>query len=113
MSTRAYGLEVALGATVAPITLTGVGTNEALLISSASVCNPNAVSQLLTMNLASGGAAAGVSNLIEYQTTLPAKKPTSSVLAGKTIPPGGKLYAGCDATGTVLSISGTVISQAQ
>lgn len=116
MAARLYSLEIALTATPSTqITLTGVGANEALSVSSATVCNPDTVSRLLTMNLASTGGAAAATNLIESKRPMSINSaPTNTALAGKTIMPGGKLYANLDAittTACVLSISGTIIPQ--
>lgn len=114
MSFRAFSIEIALTATTTTLlALTGLGANEALAVESATIVNSDATTRLLTMHLASGGAAAGTGNLIEYQKTCPIKTATNTALSGKKVMPGAKLYAGVDSgTACTLQISGTVIPQA-
>jgi hypothetical protein len=113
MAFRAYAKEFALGNSVTALSL-GLGASEALLVQSATVVNKDTVTRLLTMNLNSTGGSAADANLIEYQRTLPIKTSTNTALSGKTVAPGGALYAGSDAASVcTLQISGTVIPQAQ
>jgi hypothetical protein len=114
MSFRAYSIEIVLTATATTqLTLSGLGANEALAVESATVVNSDASTRLLTMYLASGGAAASAANLIEYQKTCPIKTATNTSLSGKKVMPGAKLYAGVDSgTACTLQISGTIIPQA-
>jgi hypothetical protein len=111
MSYRVYTKEFQLTNASTELAL-GLGVNEALMVSSATIVNYDTVARLLTMNLASTGAAAGNDNLIEFQKTLTQKQSSSTALSGKTIMPGAKIYANADATNvTTLSISGTIVPQ--
>lgn len=111
MSFRLYGKEFVLGNSVAELDL-GLGANEGLLISSATVCNTDADTRLVTAHLASDGAAASNGNKVENLRTLPPDQSTNTALSGKTVKPGGKLYAGSDAASVcVLSLTGTIVPQ--
>lgn len=117
MAARLYSTEYVLTASSTQVPLTGINSNEALSVTSATVCNPDTGSRVLTMNLSSTGAAASAVNLIESKRPMSINSaPTNTALSGKVIMPGAKLYANTDAfatTACVLSISGTVIPQAQ
>ena len=111
MSFRLYGKEFTLGSSVAELSL-GLGANEGLLISSATVVNTDSVTRLATVHLASDGAAAATGNKIENDRTLPVDQSTNTALSGKTVKPGGKVYAGADAAAVcILSLTGTIVPQ--
>jgi uncharacterized protein YfiM (DUF2279 family) len=111
MSFRLYSKEFTLGNSVAELSL-GLGANEGLLVSSATVCNTDSVTRLLTLHLASTGAAAATGNKIENVRTLPTAQATNTALSGKTLVPGAKVYAGSDAVSVaIMSITGTIVPQ--
>lgn len=111
MSFTVYGKEFLLTNAVTELTL-GLGTNEALLIASATATNTDTSVRTLSVNFASGGAAAATGNLIEDARTLPINTATNTALSGKSLKPGGKVYAGADVTNVVvLSITGTIVPQ--
>lgn len=111
MSYRVYGKEFLLTGTVDDLTL-GLGSNEALLVSSATVTNNDSTARTLTLHLASDGGASAIGNKIENARVLPINQSTNTALSGKTIKPGGKVYAGADVTSVcTLSITGTIVPQ--
>lgn len=112
MSFRLYAKEFTLGSSVGNISL-GLGANEGLLISSATVCNTDSVTRLLTAHLSGAGNGAVAGNAVEWERVLPPSQSTNTALSGKTVPPGGLIHAGSDA-GSVctLSITGTIVPQA-
>lgn len=111
MSFRLYGKEFTLGNSVAELTL-GLGANEGLLISSATIVNTDTTVRTATIHLASDGAVAATGNKVENDRTLPVDQATNTSLSGKTVKPGGKVYAGADAAAVcVLSITGTIVPQ--
>jgi hypothetical protein len=111
MSFRLYGKEFTLTASAVDLAL-GLGTNEGLLISSATIVNTDATVRTATLHLASDGGAAATGNKVENARTLPANTSTNTALSGKTVKPGGKIYALADVTNVcVLSITGTVVPQ--
>lgn len=108
MATGTFGKEFTLGASVAELSL-GLNSNESLLISSATVCNTDSGARLLTMHLASDGAAAATGNKIENTRSIANGAGINTALSGKSVKKGGKLYAGSDAANVViLQISGFV-----
>lgn len=111
MSFRLYGKEFTLSNAVAELSL-GLGDNEGLLVSSATVCNTDSSARTVTMHLASDGAAAATGNKIENTRTVATNTSTNTSLSGKTVKPGAKVYAGADtASVCILSITGTIVPQ--
>lgn len=108
MASGTFGKEFTLGASVAELTL-GLGPNESLLISSATICNTDSTARLLTVHLASDGSAAATGNKIENVRPIAPGSGVNTALSGKSVKKGGKLYAGSDAGSVmVMSITGFV-----
>lgn len=111
MSFRLFGKEFTLTDSVVELTL-GLGPNEGLLVSSATICNTDSTTRTVTMHLASDGAAAATGNKVENDRTLSQNQSTNTALSGKTVKPAAKLYAGADvASVCILSITGTIVPQ--
>lgn len=111
MSFRLYGKEFTLTASAVDLAL-GLGVNEGLLISSATIVNTDSTVRTATLHLASDGSAAATGNKVENARTLPSATSTNTALSGKTVKPGGKIYAFADVTAVcVLSITGTIVPQ--
>lgn len=108
MADPTFGKEYTLGATVAELTL-GLGPNETLLITSATVCNTDVTARTVEIHLASDGAASGVGNTVVAGKSVRAKDDVNTALSGKSVVKNGKIYAGASAAGVmVLSINGFV-----
>lgn len=106
-----YAKSFALGTVSAQLT-TGLGANETLQITSATVANTTAAGRLVNINLASDGAVAGTGNAVEVNKSVAVAASTGTALTGMNMIPGAKLYAYADAAGVTLSISGLVTTQA-
>lgn len=108
MADPTFGKEYTLGSSVAELTL-GLGPNETLLITSATVCNTDSTSRTVTIHLASDGAAAATGNTIEKARAIREGPGVNTALSGKSVKKGGKIYAGASTAGVVvLSINGFV-----
>lgn len=111
MAFQTYSKKFTLGATVAELT-TGLGANETLQISNATLTNTSAAGRTITINLASDGVAAATANLLESGKAIAASATSGCALTGMNLIPGAKLYAGADSASVVnLHISGILNAQ--
>ena len=111
MSFETYNKAFAVGSSVAEISL-GLGTKETLQITAATLVNTSGSGRTVTTHLAYDGGAAATANAIDYTKAVGSNSSPGSGLTGHNLIPGAKIYAGADATGVTLQISGLVTAQA-
>ncbi len=111
MSARSFSAAYALSTTPTQLALgSGVGPNDDLYITSATVVNSNASTQTVTINLDSAGTGAATANLVEYLGSCSVNKPYTTALSGKILKAGGSIWASAStATDMSLQISGQII----
>ena len=111
MAARSFSQAYALGTGSAQLNLgAGVGPNDDLYITSATVVNSNASTATVTINLDAQGTGATTANLVENAGSCSVNKPYTTALSGKIVPAGGKIWANASvAAGMSLQISGQVV----
>jgi hypothetical protein len=112
MAFETYAKSFALGTTSAALT-TGLGANETLQITSATVVNTSGAARLVYLNLASDGAAAAAGNAVEAGKSVSANASAGTALTGMNVIPGAVLYGYADVAGATLQVHGLVTAQAE